>query len=291
MREYLDTFEWAEDAPNTGTHGAPGHVRMLGGFNPAANLHLDNYVRWFSPMNALDRESLIANPAAPAAGDGTDWRSSTIGGASTMSFTTGFPSALRIVTAATDGQGTQFQMVVNGANFDMQVGSFLKTAFMAITMRVNDITQSEFFVGFAPSDTNIFSTIDDFVGISKADDSTLLKLVASGTSVASPDAAGTVATIADLASLDALGASAASDYLTLILRIRDRKAYAGVQNDREISAGRRIAAHRATIALPTLGAASTPTFGVLAGSAAARTYDIASIGIGARYALGGRVRA
>jgi hypothetical protein len=250
----------------------------------------------------FSQEALVSNPAAPAVGDGTMWRSTAFASAGTLSFVRNTsPPYFRMATPGVDGQGAQFQCQGGTANNSTVIDlSVLKRAWIEMIVRFSDasnnetttLQQSEWFIGFQVIDTNIFSTCLDFVGLHKPDASAIVSIAADDDSVASMSAAGHRTAALDLSkfSLDRNGTGAVNEWVKLGVMIDmagtdQALAYCFAEN----GAPRNViqSPHKATAQLGANvpNAAMCPTFGFKTGEAVAKNFDVAMIHYGYEYRL------
>lgn len=155
------------------------------------------YTRSFPVATLPEQDEWFADPGTPAAGDGDTWRSTDYGTITYTLVNSSAPAYLRMATAATDNNGGQFQ-AVGGASHSATVfdASALRRFYIEGIFRLSDanndadtLEQCEFFFGFAPIDTDVFATIEDFVGLHKDDGEGSLYGVSSDGSVATIGAA------------------------------------------------------------------------------------------------------
>ena len=222
--------------------------------------------------------------------DGLEWAQDQIGGSTMTLDTDGFPPHLRITTGASDTNGQNMQASIgDGLVREIFDFSIVTDAFLSITLRLSEITQSQFFFGLSPTDTTILAGMQDFIGLHKADGSNIINIVGDAASVA-PGSASSLIQLIDLSTFSRAGATMNDLWMRLAFRVIGQKVHGFAQNGQEVSAGRLQLSHRATLNLQTntdLPANATcPSFACATGAASAETFDIANISTAAKYVLG-----
>lgn len=170
--------------------GGVGHFM---GLPPAAQWDTDWAVERWNLARTLDQEAFVDNPSAPTeTANGREWVQTQLTGSTLTVVDTAFPAYLRIATpgTATSGQSMQGCLGAAGNTKVIYDPANAQDLYFSVTCRLSDanndddtVEQCRLFVGFAPVDTTVFTTLDDFVGIHKADGSGQLYLVADQTAV------------------------------------------------------------------------------------------------------------
>lgn len=196
----------------------PGHYC---GLPPAVQWDVDWMVEHWDLACTLDQEAFVNNPASPdETANGREWVQTQLTGSTLTVTDTAFPPRLRIATpgTATSGQSMQACLGAAGNTKVIYDPANAQDLYFSITMRLSDanndndtVEQCQFFVGFAPVDTTIFTTVDDFIGLHKPDGSGQISLVADQTAVAP----GSASTRQGLINLNSSNANLINRWFTL----------------------------------------------------------------------------
>ncbi len=284
---------------NPGGSLTPGANSRFAGFPVGVQIDSDCFRQITRPGDPTQREALIENPAAPAVGDGTLWRSTAYGGGATFTWDmANSPPVLILTTGATENDGVQFQAVGGAGQSDriFRPARFTR-AWFEMVIRIRDannnetttLQECEFFAGLAQIDTDVLATATDFVGMHKPDGSSQFTLVSDDDSAATLDLAGAKQDFFDIANFSTVNdGSAAVNELIKIGFVLDKLGtdqglmYGYVEN------GATGKAHKQTM---VLGAnvpdnAMCPTFTFDNGESTAKILDVALIHYGFDYPLG-----
>lgn len=200
------------------------------GMPVGSSLNGDWFIEEYILSNSAGQDAIVDNPNAPDETlNGAEWVQTQIT-SSTMTIVenTG-PAYLNIATAAVAGQGQQMQALGPAGDRTLYDPATLKHMWMEALIMFTDanddddaVGQMEFFLGFAPADTSLGTSVQDFWGLYSADGSTLLTVIADDDTVALESATGS-STVCDLAnesaSLD--GTNVAGEIIRVGFAVRD----------------------------------------------------------------------
>jgi hypothetical protein len=275
------------------------------GFPVGVEFHDRCQVQTWDLATTAGQEAFVDSPASPDETlNGSEWRQTQLTGSTLTIVDTGFPSYLRILTAATDGQGQEMQACLGagGATRTIYDTSTVEDILFSITLRFVDannnsatVEQMRFFAGFAAPDTSVLAGVDDYIGFASADGSGLLKLVADQTSgVPVTGASSSV----NLVNLNTSNANLVNKWITLTLVARglNRTSQKGRVYGFVDSHNKRTGAveHTSTFVdslnLATNsdvpGAAMCPTIAFNTGEAVAKQLHVAKVVCAAKFKLG-----
>lgn len=305
MRHEYDRFNF----PDLGTIVTPGRagsqLSRYAGLPPSVEFWDRYLVQTWELGRTADQEAFVDIPASPTETvSGTEWEQTQVGGSTMTIVDTGFPPYLQIQTGATDTNGQQMQAVIGatGTTRTMFDTSTMQDMFFSVTCRFVDanndnetIKQTAFFLGFAPRDVSILAGVDDYIGFTKADGSTLLKISADQTSGVPTTGASTTAQVIDMGTSSA---NLVNKWITLSFLVKGAKrteqegtVYAFVDSHRKPTGAVKFSGtHFATLNLDTNsdcpGAAMAPSIAFSTGEAVAKKLQIAKIVCAGAYRLG-----
>lgn len=112
-------------------------------------------------------------PVDDTTGDPTEWTTTVVeagAGDTLLASLDGSGGKARITTAANEDDGGSYQL--NGSAFELT--SDQELYFGAFGVQINDVTQSDFFLGLAVTDTAILAGVADRIGFQSVDAATAL---------------------------------------------------------------------------------------------------------------------
>jgi hypothetical protein len=280
-------------------------VPRYAGLPPAVEL-FDRWAVQVWDLGTLQgQEAFVDSPASPdETANGAEWTQTQLTGSTLTIVDTASPAYLRVLTAATDGQGQQMQANIGagGATKTLYSPATVEELFFSITLRFADannnsatVEQMRFFAGFAAPDTSVLAGVDDYIGFASADGSGIIKLVADQTSGVPVTGA---STSTNLLNINTSNHNLVNKWFTLSFKAeklnvtsQEGTVYAHVDYHRKPTGASDFSpTHLGTINLDTNsdvpGAAMCPTIAFNAGEAVAKQLHIAKVICAAKYKLG-----
>lgn len=304
MKHGYNTFTFPETRAVPSGRRTGWVVSKYAGMPPAVEFADRWYSRVWCLGDTTDQEAFVDSPASPTeTSNGSEWIQTQLNSSTITVVDTGFPPYMRIATGATEGDGQSMQAAIGATGNTRTIfdTSTMADLFFSATVRLSDannnaatVEQCQLFLGFAPVDTTIFTSVDDFIGFTKADGSGVLRIAADQTTVAP----GSASTISSLISLSpTTGANLVNKWFTVTFRASGlgRTAQVGTvyahldYNRTPSGATENSPTHYATLDLSVNddvpGAAMCPTIAFRTGEAVAKRLDIAKLVVAGKYRL------
>lgn len=135
--------------------------------------HLKRLVFAIGPDSVTYSSDFVRLPIDDTTGDPTEWTTTVVeagAGDTLIALQDGAGGLVRITTAANDNDGGSYQL--GATAFELTSDQELYCGFFGVA--INDVTQSDFFIGLAVTDTAILAAVTDRIGFQSVDASASL---------------------------------------------------------------------------------------------------------------------
>lgn len=135
--------------------------------------HLKRLVFAIGPDTVMYSSDFVRFSVDDTTGDPTEWTTTVVeagAGDTLLASLDGVGGKVRITTAANEDDGGSYQL--NGSAFELTSDQVFYCGFFGV--QLNDVTQTDFFIGLAVTDTAILAGVADRIGFQSVDGSTAL---------------------------------------------------------------------------------------------------------------------